>query len=361
MAEPLKDRFLQLPFLEAFGASISRVYPDWSQPKFLDHIYTTEWEAMELKERMKQVSLAVGKCLPQDFGQAVEILKAASDGKQSFDGLVYAEFVLHHGQDNPDIALDALEVFTQLGSAEFAIRPFIMKYEDLTMKRMRDWSKHKNVHVRRLASEGCRPRLPWAPALPAFKKDPSPILPILENLKDDPELYVRKSVANNLNDLTKDNADLVLDLLERWNKDPSANTKWIIKQALRGLIKSGNERALAILGYREANAEIKNLSFPKSVTLGDKFKITFDLSNIGKSTTDLMIDYIIYHQKANGKLTPKVFKLSNLKLEPGESKSLTKQHTIKPITTRKYYPGEHQVAIQVNGKILGQKSFELKI
>ncbi|MEP0368798.1 MAG: DNA alkylation repair protein [Cyclobacteriaceae bacterium] len=361
MAEALKDRFLQRPFLEAFGASMSGVYPEWSQSDFLSHIYTPEWEAMELKERMTQVSLAVGKCLPQDFERAVNILKAANDGTESFDGLVYADFVLHHGQDHPDIALDALEIFTRLGSAEFAIRPFILKYEKLTMQRMLDWSKHENVHVRRLASEGCRPRLPWAPALPAFKRDPSPILPILENLKDDPELYVRKSVANNLNDLTKDNPELVLGLLERWNKEPTTNTRWIIKQALRSLIKAGDQSALAMLGYREANAEVKNLNFPKSVTLGDKIKITFDLTNTGKSASDLMIDYIIYHQKANGTLTPKVFKLSSLTLAPGESKQFGKQHAIKPITTRKYHAGEHQIAIQVNGKILAQNSFELKI
>ena len=361
MAEPLKDRFLQPPFLEAFGASMIRVYAEWSQRDFLNHIYSPEWEAMELKERMKQVSLAVGKCLPQNFERAVEILKAASDGKESFDGLVYSEFVLHHGQDHPNIALDALELFTQLGSAEFAIRPFILKYEKLTMKRMLDWSKHENVHVRRLASEGCRPRLPWAPALPAFKQDPSPLLPILENLKDDPELYVRKSVANNLNDLTKDNPELVLSLLEKWKKNASSNTEWIIKQALRSLIKAGDKRALSMLGYGEANAEVNNLNFPESVTLGDKIKITFDLINKGKSASDLMIDYIIYHQKANGTLTPKVFKLSSLTLEPGESKQFCKQHAIRPITTRKYHAGEHQVAIQVNGKILARKSFDLKI
>lgn len=361
MAEPLKDRFLQPPFLEAFGASMIRVYAEWSQRDFLNHIYSPEWEAMELKERMKQVSLAVGKCLPQNFERAVEILKAASDGKESFDGLVYSEFVLHHGQDHPNIALDALELFTQLGSAEFAIRPFILKYEKLTMKRMLDWSKHENVHVRRLASEGCRPRLPWAPALPAFKQDPSPLLPILENLKDDPELYVRKSVANNLNDLTKDNPELVLSLLEKWKTNASANTEWIIKQALRSLVKAGDPKALSLLGFEPVEVEVKNLSIPQLVNMGDKFKIRFELANKGKSPADIMVDYIVYHQKANGTLTPKVFKLNSMTLASGEARTIEKQHAIVPITTRKYYPGEHQVAIQVNGEILAMQSFDLLI
>lgn len=213
-------------------------------------------------------------------------------------------------------------------------------------------SKHKNYHIRRLASEGCRPRLPWAPALPDFKKDPSLIFPILENLKNDPKLYVRKSVANNINDICKDNPELVFKFLKKWNKtSPSEDTQWIIKHGLRSLIKEGHPEALSLLGYKQ-NTQISMRQiklFQKDVTVGNKLEFQTKLINNSKSKQRCIIDYIIHHYKKNGEHRPKVFKLKQIELQPGEIIILNKSHNFQKINTRKYYSGKHFIQIQING------------
>lgn len=361
MAEPLKNQFLQSEYFHALGEKTQEVYPEWSQEKLMQNIYNDQWGLLELKGRMSHASFAVGKNLPEDFKKATDILLKVSRHFSGFDGLLFSEYVQNHGIEHPDISLNALEVFTQYGTAEFAIRPFIERYEEMTMSRMLVWSKNENEHVRRLSSEGCRPRLPWASALPKFKKDPSQILSILENLKDDPSLYVRKSVANNLNDISKDHPETVLALLEKWNEDASKDRLWIIKQALRGLIKAGNPRALSIIGFEKVAAKIEDLSMPEVVKLGDKFKFSFKLTNPSRKSAQYLIDYVVYHQKANGTLTPKVFKIGSFTAESTSSKTIEKTHAIVPITTRKYYAGEHKIAIQVNGEILQSLPFILEI
>ena len=186
------------------------------------------------------------------------------------------------------------------------------------------------------------------------------IFPILEKLKDDPEEYVRKSVANNLNDLTKDNPDQVLDILKQWNKKPTKGTSWIIKHGLRGLVKSGNQRALKLLGFKRAKIMLLDFKIhtPK-VVFGEELVFSFDLRNDGQTDVSVVVDYEIHFMKANGTLAPKVFKIKNLRLKKGEKASLEKIHSIRPITTRKYYPGVQKVGVQVNGKVLGLEEFEL--
>ncbi len=206
---------------------------------FYTSLYTASWEAMELKQRLRHSALVLGQHLPQDYRASIEILKNAAGNFSGLGGMIFSEWVECYGLNHPHESLEALSFFTQVGSAEFAIRPFILKYEEETMRKMLEWSQHDNVHVRRLSSEGARPRLPWACALPKFKNDPSLVLPILENLKNDPELYVRKSVANCLNDIAKDHPTLVVSLLKKWAKDDQNHTNWIIKHALRSLVKIG--------------------------------------------------------------------------------------------------------------------------
>jgi len=230
-------------------------------------------------------------------------------------------------------------------------------------KVLQEWGKDENFHVRRLVSEGTRTRLPWGMRLHFLIEDPSPVIPLLEMLKDDPELYVRRSVANNLNDLTKDHPDMVLDLLEEWNEGASENTKWVISHALRGLAKAGNLRALALLGYGEPLVEIHDfeVSPDEDLKLGDKLHINFRLRSADFQPQNLMIDYIIHHVKANGSTSPKVFKLAKKTLGAFEEVNIQKNHHFKPVTTRVYYPGTHTIELQINGQIVAVRDFELTL
>ena len=364
MAEALKDRYFQPKFIEKLGAAIKRHFNEFDQRKFEKKIYDENWADQALLERMHQISSALGPCLTGNYLSDLEVLKKICHGFNDFDAMLFPNFVELFGQEHFDESLEALEHFTKYSSSEFAIRPFIAKHETETMEIMLAWSKHENEHVRRLASEGCRSRLPWAMALPKFKNDPAPVLPILENLKNDPSLYVRKSVANHLNDITKDNPDIVLNLVEKWNKlGTTPHTEWIIKQALRSLIKAGDERALSLLGYNnEVLAGIQNMQIVnKNIILGDALAFSFDLKSEGKKEQNLVVDFIIHFVKANGTTAPKVFKLKTLSLPPVETITIRKKHPVKPITTRKYYAGQHKLEIQINGKVMASDTFQLDI
>jgi 3-methyladenine DNA glycosylase AlkC len=231
------------------------------------------------------------------------------------------------------------------------------------MAQLEEWSRHENCHVRRLASEGTRPRLPWTMRLPQFIDDPRPVLKILNNLKADPVLLVRRSVANNLNDIAKDNPDLVVETLREWQQIENEGTQWIIGHASRTLVKQGNKAALALLGYSPNPAiRVKNLKIENhKINLGDALNFSFEVQSTGDDSQNLMIDYIIHHMKANGKLSPKVFKLAKKRLKAGETLHISKNHSIKPITTRKYYPGQHRLEIQINGQVWADAAFELQM
>lgn len=360
MAELLVNQYFQPEFIDNLSAKVHEVFPRWSDENYKSDIYNNDWEGKALKQRMQHISFCLKQGLPNAFPDSLDILKKVYPHFNGFEGMVFSDFVEQYGQDHLELSLSALELFTQHGSAEFAIRPFILRYEEVTMNRMRDWSKHPNFHVRRLASEGSRPRLPWAMALPNFKKNPGTVISILENLKDDPEEYVRKSVANHWNDISKDNPDLVLESLRKWSSSESKGTKWIIKHALRGLIKKGDSEALRILGFKKADiALVKfNVKTPE-VALGNALDFEIEITNKGKEAAQVVVDYAVHFMKANGQQAPKVFKLKNLELNGGASQVITKTHGIKPISTRKYYGGEHKVTVQVNGEVLGEVDFEL--
>ncbi|MDN5214660.1 DNA alkylation repair protein [Fulvivirgaceae bacterium BMA12] len=362
MAEALKDQMFQRPFFEALGKSIGKVYPSFSTKDFFSYLYNEDWEDKSLKERMYHASQSLHETLPDNYDEALDILSKVYQKFDGFDAMIFPDFVEQFGQDHYQLSIEALERFTQFSSAEFAIRPFILKHPEKTMDKMLSWSRHDNHHVRRLSSEGCRPRLPWAMALPLFKKDPGMIFPILDNLKSDPSLYVRKSVANNLNDITKDNPDLVIARLEKWQTDASKETQWITRHALRGMLKAGHPNALKLLGYGSAKVSVDNFKLkPRKIAMGDSLSFSFELRNDGKRPQNLMVDFIVHFVKSNGSTAPKVFKLNTLKLAPGETQLISKSHPFKVITTRKYYSGKHKLAVQVNGKVLGEQSFDLKV
>jgi len=232
---------------------------------------------------------------------------------------------------------------------------------DAALKVMKGWCSHGHPSVRRLASEGCRPRLPWAMALPALKKDPSPILPILEKLKNDPSEFVRKSVANNLNDITKDNPDVAIRIAKKW-KGYSRNTDWIIKHGCRTLLKKANNDALQLFGLDSSLAcsvtDFKLRS--KNINIGDHLHFAFILVNEEPNDVALRIEYIINYAKANNKQSRKIFKVTENTYLPGKPVLFSRKQSFADMTTRKHYPGRHTISIVVNGVEKAMVAFEVK-
>lgn len=215
MAERLKDQFFTEESLQAMTKSILKAYPSFQTKEFLKLIYDPTWEQLELKQKMRHTTECLKKVLPQDYKEAIKILMKAAPEISGFEAMTLPDYVELYGLENWDLSFEALAHFTRFSSSEFAIRPFLAQKPQISIDYMFKLADHPDENVRRFASEGCRPRLPWAMALPVFKKDPSPILPILEKLKDDESEYVRRSVANNLNDISKDNPEILLELAEK--------------------------------------------------------------------------------------------------------------------------------------------------
>lgn len=352
------------------GEQVKATLPNFALDTFLAEV-NSELTSLELKGRVQLISRTLRKHLPEAYPKAQEVLlKTLGKPLQSEENVMdygfgywpIAQFIEDHGVDELETSLKGMYEITQRFSAEFAIRPFLKKYPERMFEVLKAWAKDENMHVRRLVSEGTRTRLPWGMRLHFLIEDPSPVFPLLEMLRDDPELYVRRSVANNLNDLTKDHPERVLDLLEKWNEDASEGTKWIISHALRGLVKAGDARALALLGYGEAYVEIHDFEVnPETIQLGEKLHFTFRLRSSDFQSQNLMIDYIVHHVKANGSTSPKVFKLAKKKLDAFEEVIIEKNHPFKPVTTRVYYPGTHTIELQINGQIVAVRDFELTL
>jgi 3-methyladenine DNA glycosylase AlkC len=364
MAEALKNMF-SAAFFDDLTAALAKVYPAFDREAFLARIYDEAWEGRALKDRMRHITLSLRHSLPENYRAALDVLRAAAPyiSNYSFQLMFYPDFVEVYGLDDWEASLPALEQFTVLCSSEFAVRPYIVRDTPRMMAQMLAWAGHENHHVRRLASEGCRPRLPWAMALPDFKRDPSPILPVLERLKNDESEYVRRSVANNLNDIAKDHPDVVIETLRRWSADANPQTDWIIRRALRTLVKAGHSEALGLLGYSDgAQIAVKNVALSaEQIQLGGTLTFRFEVESAASQPQDLMIDYVVYFKKANGSLAPKVFKLSQRQIAPGETLTIERRQHFKPISTRVYYAGEHRLALKINGQEFEGGTFYLTL
>ncbi len=273
----------------------------------------------------------------------------------------YAFFIATHGLDYWEESMRAQYELTQRFTAEFSIRPFLIHHQDRTLARLSEWAHDPSPHVRRLVSEGTRPRLPWAMRLPAFQKNPRPVLALLEQLKNDPELYVRRSVANNLNDIGKDNPALLFKTSAEWMKKASPEREWLVRHALRSRIKAGEPRALSILGYgRKVHFKITKKSVGLIPEAGKRAAlISFILQNTAPQTGSFLLDFQVNYVKANGQTAPKVFKLTECRLRPNESISIQKKVSLAEMTTRKHYPGRHKVDALVNGQMVPLGSFVL--
>ena len=357
--------------VQELAESIQQNYQAFDKKGFCDTI-NTKLEELNYGARASLIRDSLKAFLPDDFPKAVEILlqslmpEIEQDELAGFDRFIVLPqcgFVSKYGLEHYDISMHALYEMTKRFTAEGDIRIFIEKFPEKTLKILEKWATDPNCHVRRLVSEGTRPRLPLGTRLKSFQKDPKPVLALLEKLKEDPILYVRRSVANNLNDIAKDNPDTVVATLESWKKIDNEGTQWLIKHALRTLLKQGHKGALELLGYpTEAQIEISSLQLASSqIHLGEDLVFEFDINSKANNSQDLMIDFVIYFMKANGKTAPKVFKLSKKQLQAQEILHIQKKFPIKPISTRKYYAGEHFLALKINGKEYPKERFFLSV
>ena len=365
MAEPLKYIYNE-SFFNLFTNALKQVSSSFNKKLFLEKIYDSDWESFELKQRMRHISTTLHSFLSRDYKSAVEtILELISYLKENHKGLALEfmflpDYIEQFGLNDFKTSINAMEKITQYTSCEFAVRPFMIEYPNKMLSTMLKWSKHEHAFVRRFASEGCRPRLPWAMALPELKKDPTPILPILENLKNDSSEFVRKSVANNLNDISKDNPEIVIKIAKKW-KGISKNTDWIVKHGCRTLLKNGNKIVMQLFGFGDVK-NIKILDFKihsQKVKIGDLLEFSFTLENTSNKNELLRLEYAIYYQKANGSLSKKVFKISEKIYEKKTKSSIHRKQSFKLITTRKFHLGLHKVALIINGTELKSYNFSL--
>lgn len=368
MAEPLVNQYgADVP--KAIARMITAVHPKFDARKFVADALKG-YDELALMPRGKHIAQALHRHLPPDYAKAINILLASLDqphGRDqglslaSFLYLPHTMFVAQFGLAHFEDSMRAQHALTQRFTAEFSIRAFLQQHEAATLARFKLWASDPSEHVRRLVSEGSRPRLPWASRLPAFQKDPAPVLALLELLKDDPALYVRRSVANNLNDIGKDHPELLARTARQWLKGASDERRWIVQHALRSAVKRGEAGALGVLGFgKSAEVEVANARItPKRLVMDEKVNIAFDVSNTSAKTQDVLVDFCIHYVKASGKTSAKVFKLKVLSLAPKQTVRLSKTVSTAEMTTRKHHAGKHRVDVLLNGQARALGVFEL--
>lgn len=373
MPEPFKN-LLNEKIIIGMGGHLAKAWPEFDSAAFAARA-TKNLDDLELKERSAQITEALSAFLPDDFERAALIMLAslAPDdggdigsaevncrGIEGWAVMPMTHYVGLRGLEHFDLSMMLLKEMTKRSSSEFGIRFFLLAEPERTLSVLKTWVDDPNYNVRRLISEGTRPRLPWAMRLPAFMEDPAPILPLLEALKDDGEEYVRRSVANNLNDIAKDHPDIVARIAGQWLKGADKSRKRLIRHACRTLIKQGHQGTLKALGYGPPCIELEKLGiFTPRVPFGAALEFELWLASTANYAQPLIIDYAIHHRKASGSTTPKIFKWKTTTLAPLETLRAKRKHAIKKITTRVYYPGAHLLEIFVNGVSIGREDFEL--
>jgi 3-methyladenine DNA glycosylase AlkC len=365
MPSDLKSFFDQA-VVEDLTRDIKAVYPNFQRRPFIAACMKG-LDRLELLARGWHIAEAMKRYLPADFETSADILvrslgpelnTAYLNGMAPLRYLPHVFFVAKYGLDHFEASMQAQYELTKRFTAEYSIRAFLQKYPEECCQRLREWAADANVHVRRLVSEGTRPRLPWAPRLRAFQHDPAPVLSLLELLEDDSELYVRRSVANNLNDIGKDHPEVLLDVCRKWSTGADSQRRWIIRHALRSLVKKGDPRALALLGFAAApQIRIEKPGFSaRRIRLGEDLTFSFDLVSAASTPQVLLVDFAVHFVKANGTASPKVFKLARVDLPPTGRKRVKGSVSFKTRTTRKQYPGVHKLDLRINGAVfqLGQ-------
>lgn len=366
--EPFKNVFNHR-FYIGFCQMVKEVHPSFNSGAFTQKIFDSQWEARALKERMRHTTLVLHEFLTQDFERDLDILvkvsKEAIGTVNTKEGLAYMfipDYLEVYGMEHKEISLNAMKTITQLASCEFALRPFIINYPEDIIPVLYEWAKDENEHIRRLASEGSRPRLPWGQAIKALKQDPSPIIELLDSLKDDKSEYVRRSVANNLNDISKDHPELVIEIAVSWIGQ-SKEVDWVAKHACRTLLKSGNQQVMRLFGYgstEELKVERFKITNPL-LELGEYVNFEFDLVNSANENKKVRLEYATYFLLKNGEHSRKVFKISEKEYVARSTNRVERRQHFKPITTRVYYEGLHKIAPIINGVEYKSAPFELKL
>lgn len=365
MAEPLKN-LLHPGVVTAIADRLTAAWPTFDRARF-EAFAGDRLEALELMQRSLQIRDALIETLPQLFPQAAALLEECLPrgdraGLSGWALLPVSQYVAARGLNDFELSLSLLRALTPHFTSEFGIRVFIDQDQERALAIIGSWVTDPNHHVRRLASEGTRPRLPWAMRLPKLIRDPLPILPILKALIDDPEDYVRRSVANSLNDIAKDHPDLVAGFVAEHMPDASPERRQLLRHASRTLLKQGHGAALSNFGFAAPSGIAAALALDRSdITLGESLAFKLTVSHSAPTAQKIMIDYAVHHRKANGTTAPKVFKWTSATLEPGATINIEKRHAIRPITTRRYYPGAHRVVILVNGQEAADADFQLSV
>ena len=353
--------FLSKDAVSFFAKQIAEVYPRFKSDKYVEAVLSDGFLKLELKERIDKMAVALATFLPDNYDSAVEILIKVAPRLKMFENWALTTYVQMFGLDKFETSVMALEELTKHGTSEFAIRPYMIQHTDKMLPILRRWTQHNNEHVRRLAAEGSRPRGVWTAHIEAFKMDARPVIEILEHLKADDSLYVRKAVANNLNDISKEHPDLVISVASKWLKSKHEHTNWIIKRGLRTLIKTGHPKALKLLGVNH-KPSVQVSSFvikPARIKVGGMTALFLELKSVSKKKQKLVIDYVVHHVKEKGISSPKTFKWAEKTIAPKEILLLVKQHSFKNLSTRRHYPGEHLIEVLVNGKVSARKSVRL--
>lgn len=325
------------------------------------------FDGLSLRERSDHLRDALLEDIPGDYEQLAAVIRAAAESAEFTGWLIWpvtsAVAARARTEATHQAFADALHLLAELThrlTAEFAIRALLRHDLDAALSIITEWTTSPDEHVRRLASEGTRPYLPWAVRIPQLTKQPGITVPILNTLYKDKSEYVRRSVANHLNDLSRDIPDVVVETARSWLADPDETTPWVVRHGLRTLIKKGHPAALELLGFGPAEIEVSGPYLERTeVPWGGALTFRAELHNTGEEPAQLAIDYVIHHRKANGTTTAKTFKLTTGALGPGECLSVQRKHSFRMITTRRYYPGAHAVALQINGIATEQRSFEL--
>ena len=370
--EPFKNN-ISPDLVRCIGFHVDKHLDGFDRETFEAEILA-ELNALELKQRAALIADTMDRHLPEDLDHRFAILNKmlhpmteiafdrGSDerGLRGWGMMPLGMVVAASGLDDFDASFALLKEMTKRATAEFDVRPFLAQDQERALAIMAPWVKDESVHVRRLVSEGTRPRLPWGMRLQSLVVDPTPTLPLLEALKDDPEDYVRRSVANHLNDIAKDHPELVADIAKSWLKDADRNREKLVRHACRSLIKQGHTATLEAFGLNPPEIRVEGPQILTSdVAYGESVGFDVELVSTSSNPQDLVLDYLIHFRKANGTLAPKVFKWTKLTLAPGERLTLSRSHAIRPITTRVYYGGTQAVSLRINGQDFGFSEFEL--
>ncbi|MEW6979387.1 hypothetical protein QQS15_09805 [Bacillus pumilus] len=355
--EPLKHVYHEL-FIQELAEKLEQASTKFDTAEFQRLVLQEDWAQLELKGRMRKVTESMHACLPEDYEQAIEVLRQAAPHFSGLSALVFPDYVETYGLAHWDISIKALEFFTPFSTSEFAVRPFLIQDQDNMLAQMLVWSQDQNEHIRRLASEGCRPRLPWGVSVPALKKNPSVTRPILENLKSDPARYVQKSVANHLNDISAIQPDLMKQTVKGWY-GTNEHTNWIVKHASRTLLKKGDPDIMAMFGYGDdPSIQVTDLKVAQhSIRIGEKMAFHFTLQ--ADKPLKLRVEYAIDYVKARGTRNQKVFKITEFETGSAIRREFVRSQSFQNMTTRKHYAGTHTLSIIINGVPKASVDFEV--